>query len=920
MYRILANADEGDSVDESDEENNQIWQDVYVGFADRLALDSGGATDQAYTQENGFGYLESSTQANSFCGNAPEETQRKDNDGDITYRFDHLLIGHFYHLDITFMECDGLGRQQSITVDNSQIGSSIDLSDGQLHQVSILLDPALYADRSIDVSIDELMGYDATISVINLVDVDYRYADSGGENDPQYPSNTMLEYGWLDGVANTAWGILPHQSRRIDLIDSDPSNDPDNELRYQFDGLVADKFYNLLLVFNQYSGGAITQTILVDEEQVDTVVLNSEQREDIEVVIPNAAYALDGSITVMIRREGALAGAFVNEISLEEITLVNNMTVVQSILRTDANPSNATSVDFTITFSEAVEGVDITDFNLITTGVSDASVSSVFDTGDQRSYTVTVNTGTGSGTIRLDVKSSDTGIQDGDNNPLSGGYTSGEIYAIDKTAPNTTIDSKPTNPSNSTSASFDFSSTDNTAAFECKLDSEEYVACTSTKVYTSLNTGSHTFYVRAVDLVNNKDASPASYTWSIDTTAPDTTIDSKPADPSNSASASFEFSSTDGTATFECKLDSGEYVACASTETYASLSAGTHTFDVRAIDPAGNTDASPASYTWMIDTTTLAVMASVRADANPTNALSVDFTVTFSKAVTGVDKGDFNLITTGVITGTSITAVVDTGDQTSYTVTVNSGSGDGTIRLDVKSSGTGIQDLASNPLSGGYTSGESYTISKSPTFSDVPTPGKEWMQPWIEQFYNAEITGGCGYDSQNNLMYCPEREVTRAEMAVFNLRAMHYPQLPYTPPAGGGTFIDVPVVSKEWMEPWIEDFYQNGITSGCGYDQQGRLLYCPERQVTRAEMAVFVLRSTQGASWTPPAASGTFIDVPIAGKEWMEPWVEAFYTEGITSGCGTDGNGNLMYCPERAVTRAEMAVFLLRAFDQIPAP
>jgi hypothetical protein len=197
------------------------------------------------------------------------------------------------------------------------------------------------------------------------------------------------------------------------------------------------------------------------------------------------------------------------------------------------------------------------------------------------------------------------------------------------------------------------------------------------------------------------------------------------------------------------------------------------------------------------------------------------------------------------------------------------------------------------------------------TFSDVPSEGKEWMEEWIEAFYDAGITSGC---ATAPLRYCPERAVTRAELAVFVMRAINYPNLPYTPPAQSGTFDDMPVAGKEWMEDWVEEFYDYGITSGCAADP---LRYCPERAVTRAEMAVFILRAIHGAGWTPPAQSGTFTDVPVAGKEWMEPWIEAFYDAGITSGCSADP---LSFCPEREVTRAELAVFILRAFDNLPGP
>ncbi|MEM2160841.1 MAG: fibronectin type III domain-containing protein, partial [Candidatus Nitrosotenuis sp.] len=115
--------------------------------------------------------------------------------------------------------------------------------------------------------------------------------------------------------------------------------------------------------------------------------------------------------------------------------------------------------------------------------------------------------------------------------------------------------------------------------------------------------GSHTFSVRAIDAVGNTDATPASFTWTIDTTAPDTTITSNPSNPSGSSSASFSFTSTEGGSTFECQIDGGGYSTCTSPKTYSGLSNGSHTFSVRAIDAVGNTDATPASFTWTIDTT-----------------------------------------------------------------------------------------------------------------------------------------------------------------------------------------------------------------------------------------------------------------------------------------------------------------------------
>jgi hypothetical protein len=99
--------------------------------------------------------------------------------------------------------------------------------------------------------------------------------------------------------------------------------------------------------------------------------------------------------------------------------------------------TSADSVDFTVTFSESVQGVDRTDFHLATTGgISGASVLNV--SGGPTAYTVTVNTGAGSGTIRLDVVDDDS-ILDQEGHPLggigpdNGNFSGGAEYTIIKT-------------------------------------------------------------------------------------------------------------------------------------------------------------------------------------------------------------------------------------------------------------------------------------------------------------------------------------------------------------------------------------------------------------------------------------------------------------------------------------------------------
>ena len=117
------------------------------------------------------------------------------------------------------------------------------------------------------------------------------------------------------------------------------------------------------------------------------------------------------------------------------------------------------------------------------------------------------------------------------------------------------------------------------------------------------------------------------------------------------------------------------------------------------------------------------------------------------------------------------------------------------------------------------------------------------------------------------------------------------------------TFADVPLTYWSWK--YVESLYAFGITGGCG---TGPLVYCPAASVTRDQMAVFLLRAKHGSSYTPPAvgASTGFADVPVT--HWAAAWIKQLAAESITTGCG---GGN--YCPSAAVTRDQMAVFLLKA-------
>ena len=171
-------------------------------------------------------------------------------------------------------------------------------------------------------------------------------------------------------------------------------------------------------------------------------------------------------------------------------------------------------------------------------------------------------------------------------------------WLIDTVHSVVTLTDKPPAVTNGTSASFSFTSNKAGSTFECSLDEHPFAACASPVVYANLGDGSHTFAVRATRLGNT--GPPTTYTWTVDTIPPDTTLDSAPPGDSNSASASFTFRSSEPGSTFVCSLDAGGFDGCSSPKSYSGLGDGEHTFRVEAVDAAGNADSSPVSYTWRI--------------------------------------------------------------------------------------------------------------------------------------------------------------------------------------------------------------------------------------------------------------------------------------------------------------------------------
>jgi hypothetical protein len=192
--------------------------------------------------------------------------------------------------------------------------------------------------------------------------------------------------------------------------------------------------------------------------------------------------------------------------------------------------------------------------------------------------------------------------------------------------------------------------------------------------------------------------------------------------------------------------------------------------------------------------------------------------------------------------------------------------------------------------------GNSSCMTTGGSFADVP-PSNPFFD-YIEGIARTGVTSGCGGSN-----FCPDASVSRAQMAVFLLKAKFGSG--HTPPGAASAFSDVS--SGDPYEPWIMEAYSLGITGGCA---TAPLRYCPYDPVTRKQMAPLLLKTLYGSSHVPPAAASAFADVP--GADPFEPWIMELYSLKITGGCG---GGN--YCPNDPNIRGQMAVFLVKTFGLI---
>gem|GEM_PF-1997043 len=411
------------------------------------------------------------------------------------------------------------------------------------------------------------------------------------------------------------------------------------------------------------STGGTVQATFLSGSGTNTLTFRytvSAGNQDADGISLDSSIALNGG-TMRDAAGNSAATAGITFASTAGVLVDAAAPTVTSINRVGGANTNATSVDYTITFSELVENVDIADFALTRTGTADGTVASVSGSGS--TYTVTVNSITGSGTLRLDLNSSGTGIIDEAGNAIALGYTSGQTYTLDTDAP-----SAPSTPSldaasDSGSSNSDGITSDTAPTLTGTAEPGSTVTLYDTDgttvlgtgtaaggswsitVSTPLTEGAHTLTAKATDAAGNTGAASAGLTVTIDASAPvapsapDITAGSDTGASSSDNITSNNAPTLTGTAEADSSVtlyDTDGTTALGTTTadgsgnwsiTSVALAEGTHTLTAKATDLAGNVSVASAGLSLTIDTTapTLAITSDV-----PTLKAGETATITFT--------------------------------------------------------------------------------------------------------------------------------------------------------------------------------------------------------------------------------------------------------------------------------------------------
>jgi gliding motility-associated-like protein len=430
----------------------------------------------------------------------------------------------------------------------------------------------------------------------------------------------------------------------------------------------------------------------------------------------------------------ATGTAYGSPVSFTTLNTINSITAASS------NPTNAASVDYTVTFAGSVTGLSAANFTVTTTGtISGAAVSNI--SGSGAVYTVTVSTGTGSGTLVLNLDNA-TGLSPAVSTSLP---FAGDTYTIQKTppagsnisisttgaagpsiayvgdvvvysfsvsetpasTPAVTIDGRPADgvylvyaPANAYQAILNMQpnyTPGNVVGVATVTDAAGNTAQISSASGSSTVTFNNTPNITATGVFG----APETFAGTPGQSEMFTVSGYNLADGGILVTPPAGYELSLDNSSFSSSVTAGNAPTVSATPVYIRLSgavAGFFSGNVVFSNAAIADVLKPVSTNEVV--TALASISAV--STSPTNTSTVSYNVSFISAVAGISASNFTLTTTGNITGASISSV--TGSGSSYTVTVNTGTGDGALTL----------NLANGPVDNALPfAGDTYTIQKT---------------------------------------------------------------------------------------------------------------------------------------------------------------------------------------------------------------
>jgi len=442
------------------------------------------------------------------------------------------------------------------------------------------------------------------------------------------------------------------------------------------------------------------------------------------------------------------AGNTTTRADTSNVTLDNAAPTTTIATKAFSNDTGSSSTDFiTSNTSQTISGTlsaNLATGEAVLVSLDNGSTwTAAAATVGQSTWSLSGQTLSGNNTLKVKV-------QDGAGND---GTVSSQAYTLDTSAPSAPSTPDMTIGTDSGTSNSDNITSNTTPTFTGTAESGSTVTLYDTDGSTvlgtatatggnwsitssSLSAGSHTLTAKATDTAGNTSSASSGLAITIDTSAPTgLTLDSTTISSANATSSATiaTLSATDGlsityslaTGNGTNDADNGSFTISGNALQVggASLTAGTYKIYVAATDAAGNVANQAFTLTVVDAPSVSSIVRTGAASATVAgSASSISYTVTFDQAVTGVDANDFALTATGTASG-SIASV--SGSGTTYTVTVNTLAGDGTLRLDLNSSGTGIQNGNSVAIVSGYTSGSTYSLDhtapNAPSTPDLST-------------------------------------------------------------------------------------------------------------------------------------------------------------------------------------------------------